>query len=475
MMKNSDLMISVSGVRGIVGQSLTPELLVRLGHAFGTYLRSGKVIVGRDTRASGEMARLAVLSGLIASGCRVLDIGICATPTATLMIEHHNAAGGVMVTASHNPIEWNALKFFRADGIYLNADESRDLLNLYYSGQFAHARWDELQPVETLRHSDARHVERVLSILDRGLIRSKKFKIALDCVNGAGCGIGERLLRELGCRVEMIHCTPDGRFPHKPEPVTDNLRSLCDFVRSVGADAGFATDPDADRVALVDQRGVALGEEAGLALCAQHVLSSATSKAPVVINLSTSRMTEEVALQAGHEVVRTPAGEVNVAEKMKELNAVFGGEGNGGIIAPRVHCGRDSIVGIGLALEYMARSGKTMRQLAASLPPYFMVKTKLDLPPGKSREIIHRLSADASDARIDTRDGLRLEWDDCWVQLRASNTEPIMRILAEARTPQAAQSLVDAFKARIEALQNLSAEKHRSKRRNKSSLLCRAI
>lgn len=463
----SDLMISVSGVRGIVGKSLTPELLVRLGHAFGTYLHSGRVVVGRDTRVSGEMAKHAVLSGLLASGCRVLDIGVCATPTATLMIEHHKADGGVMVTASHNPIEWNALKFFRADGVYLNAEESRDLLNLYYSGQFNSATWDELRAIEHPEYSEELHVARVLSILDVDLIRSKKFRVALDCCNGAGSGIAPKLLAELGCNIEKIHCKPDGLFPHKPEPVTANLKDLCSFVQERRADVGFATDPDADRVAIVDGGGTSLGEEAGLALCTRYVLSRAAHPAPVVINMSTSRMTEDVALAAKCEVIRTPAGEVNVAEKMKEAGAIFGGEGNGGIIDPRIHYGRDSIIGIGLALEAMARSGQTMRQLAASLPAYHMVKTKIDADPHQNRAALRRLKSDFAGARVDTRDGLRLDWEDRWVQLRVSNTEPIMRIIAEARTEEIARQLVDEFTAKVTACQSPKrlSQRRRSERR----------
>jgi len=396
------------------------------------------------------MAKHAVLSGLLAGGCRVIDIGVCATPTATLMIEHLRADGGIMVTASHNPIEWNALKFFRADGMYLNAEESRDLMNLYYSGQFTSAGWDELKAVQRREDAEDLHVQKVLTILDRDLIRSKNFKIALDCCNGAGSGISQKLLNALGCEVVKIHCTPDGYFPHKPEPVTANLKDLCKFVKESGADVGFATDPDADRVAIVDETGTSIGEETGLALCTRFVLSQAKgTKRPVVLNMSTSRMTEDVALEAGCEVVRTPAGEVNVAEKMKELGAIFGGEGNGGIIDPRIHCGRDSIIGMGLALEAMARSGLSMGTLVSTLPQYHMVKTKIECPPALGRTRVRALRAQAEGARVDTRDGLRLDWPDAWVQLRASNTEPILRIIAEARTEQRAKELVEEYTTRI--------------------------
>ncbi len=448
--KTSDLMISISGVRGIVGRSLTPELLVRLGEAFGTYMHSGRVVVGRDTRVSGEMVKCAVFSGLLSTGCSIIDVGVVATPTATLMIEQLHADGGVVISASHNPVEWNALKFFRADGVYLNADEGRDLLNIYYSGDFVRKPWDALKTIELVPDAEAHHVDTVLSILDVPLIKSKKFRVALDCCNGAGVGVSLRLLRALGCQVEPIHCTPDGLFPHTPEPNFINLQDLCRFTKERGADIGFATDPDADRIAVVSEDGEFLGEELSLALAAQYVLSRTTNRSgPVVINMSTSRVSEDVARAAGCEVVRTAVGEVNVAEKMEELKAIIGGEGNGGVMDPRIHYGRDAIVGMGLILESMARSGKRCSQLANALPKYHMIKTKIDCPAAKSREMIRTLKADAQSARANTEDGLRLDWDDRWVHLRASNTEPVMRIIAEARTQEAAQALVDEYTAHI--------------------------
>ena len=444
--KTSDLMISISGVRGIVGRSLTPELLVRLGEAFGTYMHSGRVVVGRDTRVSGEMVKCAVFSGLLSTGCSIIDVGVVATPTATLMIEQLKADGGVVISASHNPVEWNALKFFRSDGIYLNADEGRDLLNIYYSGDFVRKAWDALKTIEVVSDAEAHHVDTVLSILDVPLIKGRKFRVALDCCNGAGVGVSLRLLRALGCSVEPIHCTPDGLFPHTPEPNFINLQDLCRFTKERSADVGFATDPDADRIAVVSEDGDFLGEELSLALAAQYVLSRNTDRGgPVVINMSTSRVSEDVARAAGCEVVRTAVGEVNVAERMKDLKAIIGGEGNGGVMDPRIHYGRDAIVGMGLILESMARSGKKCSQLAAALPKYHMIKTKIDCPAARSREVIRTLKAEAASARANVEDGLRLDWDDRWVHLRASNTEPVMRIIAEARTAEAAQALVDEY------------------------------
>jgi len=446
----NDLMISISGVRGIVGKSLTPELLVRLGEAFGTYMHSGRIVVGRDTRVSGEMVKCAVFSGLLATGCSIVDVGVVATPTATLMIEELKADGGVVISASHNPVEWNALKFFRADGVYLNADEGRDLLNIYYSGDFVRKAWDALKTIEVVSDAEAHHVDKVLSILDVPLIKSKKFRVALDCCNGAGVGVSLRLLRALGCSVEPIHCTPDGLFPHTPEPNFVNLQDLCRFTREREADIGFATDPDADRIAVVSENGDFLGEELSLALATQYVLSRTTErKRPVVINMSTSRASEDVARAAGCEVIRTAVGEVNVAEKMEEVNAIIGGEGNGGVMDPRIHYGRDAIVGMGLILEFMARSGKSCSQLAAAVPQYAMLKTKIDCPAARSREVIRTLKSEAQSARANVEDGLRLDWDDRWVHLRASNTEPVMRIIAEARTKEAAQALVDDYTERV--------------------------
>lgn len=443
----NDLMISISGVRGIVGKSLTPELLSRLGQAFGTYMESGRVVVGRDTRVSGEMVKHSVFGGLLSTGCTILDIGVVSTPTATLMIEELKADGGIVISASHNPVEWNALKFFRADGVYLNAAEGRDLLNIYYGGDFTKKPWDGLRPVECVPDAETHHVEKVLSILDVEAIKKRKFRVALDCCNGAGVGVSLRLLQELGCTVEPIHCTPDGLFPHTPEPNFDNLQDLCRFTRERKVDVGFATDPDADRIAVVSEKGDFLGEELSLALAAQHVLAKAPKDngRAVVINMSTSSVTEDVARAAGYDVVRTPVGEVNVAERMEDLKAAIGGEGNGGVIDPRVHYGRDAIVGMGLVLEHLAGTGKPLSAVAGALPHWHMIKTKIEVPTARAREVLRRLQREAKAERVSTEDGLRLDWSDRWVHLRASNTEPVMRIIAEARKETDAKGLIETY------------------------------
>ena len=418
-------------------------------------MRSGRVVVGRDTRVSGEMVKCAVFSGLLSAGCAILDVGVVSTPTATLMIEHLKADGGVVISASHNPVEWNALKFFRADGLYLNADEGRDLLNIYYGGDFMRVKWNGLMPVESVPDAEAHHVDRVLAILDADRIRAKKFRVALDCCNGAGVGVSLRLLRALGCQVEPIHCTPDGLFPHTPEPNFINLQDLCRFTKECGADIGFATDPDADRIAVVSETGEFLGEELSLALATRHMLPRLNAKKKqVVVNMSTSRVIEDIAAAAGAEVIRTAVGEINVAERMKDVKAVFGGEGNGGVMDPRVHCGRDAIVGMGLMLEYLTCAEKPVSQLAAELPAWYMLKTKLEIPTAQSREIIRRLKAETPSARVNIEDGLRLDWDDGWVHLRASNTEPVLRVIAEGRTPEAAEKLVQEYTDLIQKMRN---------------------
>jgi len=442
------LMVGISGVRGIVGESLTPEFLSRLGQAYGTYVRAGRVVVGRDARVSGEMVKHAVFGGLLSAGCSIVDIGVCATPTATLMIEELRADGGIVISASHNPAEWNGLKFFRRDGIYLNAEQGRELLDIYYQGDYLRTKWDGFKAVETNSDAERVHVERVLANIDAEAVRAAKLRVALDCCNGAGVGVTDKLLAALGCRVERIHCTPDGLFPHDPEPTFENLADLVDCVRRSGVDVGFAQDPDADRLAVVSEDGSFLSEEYTLALVVDYVLP--TRPGPVVTNMSTSMMIDRIAERHRCRVIRVPVGEVNVAEAMKEHGSPIGGEGNGGVIDSRVHYGRDSLVGIALVLEAMAKTGRKVSELVAALPRYHMLKTRIECPRAYAREILKRLQAEHEGA--DTTDGLKIQWPDAWVHLRPSNTEPILRIIAEAATPERTRELVETFKAKIRKL-----------------------
>jgi len=443
----SSLMIGVSGVRGIVGESLTPELLIRLGQAFGTYVMGGPVVVGRDTRVTGEMVKHSVFGGLLSTGCSIVDVGVCATPTTTLMIEELGAAGGIVISASHNPAEWNALKFFRSDGFYLNDEEGRNLLDIYYQGDFTKARFDGFHDVTTNGEAQERHVKRALELVDVGTIRQCGFSVALDCCNGAGVAITRMFLEELGCKIHPLHCTPDGLFPHDPEPTFVNLQDICDYVRDNEVDVGFAVDPDADRVAIIGEDGAFIGEEYTLGLATDYHLRR--MKGPVVTNVSTTRAIDDIAHAHGCECSRTPVGEVNVATRMKQLSSPIGGEGNGGVIDPRLHYGRDAIVGIGMTLEYMAISGRRVTELASKLPRYHMLKSKVDCHKSYSHEIVRRLATEGEGDRTDLTDGLKIEWADSWVHLRASNTEPVMRIIAEAKTEQAVGELVGRYGEKV--------------------------
>jgi phosphomannomutase len=400
------------------------------------------------------MVKHALLGGLLASGCEVLDVGVVATPTATLMIEQLNADGGVVITASHNPIEWNALKFFRPDGIYLNDQDGRELLTIWGTGDFVRVGQEGLKPVRIIEDAEDYHVERVLELIDVDLVRSKKFRVAVDCCNGAGVDVTLRLLKALNCEVTQIHCTPDGNFPHYPEPVFVNLGDLCERMSVGDHDVGVALDPDADRVAFVDETGAFIGEELSLALTLRDRLSQG-ARGPVVVNMSTSRVNEDLAREYGCEFVRTAVGEVNVADTMKDIGAAFGGEGNGGVIDPRLHYGRDSQVGIALLLEAMARNEKSLSKLRADLPEYHMIKLKAECPGGDARQILRELIAEAnalSDVTVNLEDGLRIDWPDRWVHLRPSNTEPIFRVIAEAKTAAEAESLARDYEKRVQAL-----------------------
>lgn len=462
------LMISISGVRGIIGESLTPELVMRMGEAFGTCVggpegREGPatVVVGRDTRVSGEMVKHSVLAGLLSTGCAIVDLGVVTTPTAAIMIEELGADGGVVVSASHNPIEWNALKFFGSDGGYLDAEGGRQLLDLYYQGEFRRARWHQIREVRADERAGGIHLAKVLGIIDVEAVRAKRFRVALDSCNGAGVEITTKLLEELGCELKRIHCTPDGLFPHDPEPKFVNLQDLCKLAAESDVDVAFAQDPDADRLAVLDETGRFTGEEYTLALAADYVLACGDGDGgdrKVVVNTSTSRATEEVAARHGATCERVPVGEVNVAVRMREIGAVIGGEGNGGVIDPRVHYGRDSLVGIALILEHMARSGRKLSELVAGLPRYCIEKTKVELPRAEITRVLARLAAEAGPdlesgrARADILDGLRLDWDDHWVHVRPSNTEPVVRIIAEAADAGRAGEVAEAYAERVRKL-----------------------
>lgn len=444
-----ELMVSVSGVRGRVAEALTPEIVARFTAAYGSYLRSQRgrrpqVIVGRDSRTSGPMFVRAVVSALQSVGCDVREVGIAPTPTCLYAIRHFKADGAIVVTASHNPVEWNALKFASWEGMFLDAEQAPRMREFLPEEKIYRAKWDELGTVDVDNDAVSRHLDAVLAIpyLDIAALKRRRFKVALDCVHGAGAVLLPRLLEALGCEVHLIGGTPDGRFPREPEPVAANLGDLERLVREVGADIGLATDPDADRLSLVSNEGRAIGEDFTLAFASQLVLRH--RKGPVVTNLSTSRVLEDVAAQAGVPLVRAAVGEINVARRMEAENAVIGGEGNGGVILPDVHLTRDSAVATSLVLQLLLESDKSVAQLVKEQTPYVIVKDKLPRDAGSLEDAFARLESRLNAPEADRQDGLRLSWPEerRWLHLRASGTEPILRIIAEAPDEQGARELV---------------------------------
>ena len=441
------LMVGVSGVRGIVGKDLTEDVVTRYATAFGLWARERKplVVVGRDARKSGPAFEAAVVAGLASVGCDVVKVGLAPTPTIQLAVEHHRAGGGIAITASHNPIEWNALKFIGPDGVFLDGADGTRVQKLAVEGVEGRGRAGK---VETDNGAVARHLDRVLRLpgLAVAEIRAKQVRVALDAVRGAGGPIMRALLERLGCEVAGIHLETDGEFPRAPEPVPENLGELAGLVRRSGADLGFAVDPDGDRLAIVDERGEPIGEDYTLAFAVRAVLGgehgTGNGNRVVVCNLSTSLVVEDAARECGAEVVRTPVGEAHVARAILRLAAVIGGEGNGGVIYPALHVGRDAPVAAALALEWLARTGRPVSALVAAAPRYTIVKAKL--PRGPALEPVYAaLRRRYADASADAQDGLRLAWGDRWLHVRPSNTEPIIRLIAEAPTRAEAERLVD--------------------------------
>src|SRR6266566_5233745 len=449
------LMISVSGVRGLVGTDLTPEVVARWAAAFGTWARDGKrpsgrraarpsIVLGRDARTSGPMFAGAATAGLNSVGCQVIDVGLVATPTVQLAVEHHRAAGGIMLTASHNPIEWNALKFVGPDGIFLDTAAGTRVRELAAGDALPRANYDVIGAVEADADAIARHLARVLALrgVDVKAIRRRRFRVALDTVRGAGGAVMPELLERLGCRVNPINLKTDGLFPRPPEPVPENLKALGALVRRKKADIGIAVD----RLAIVDENGRAIGEDYTLAFAIRAVRPS--GRQTVVCNLSTSLVVEDAAKEFGATVVRAPVGEAHVARKIIQLKPVLGGEGNGGVMYPALHVGRDAPVAGALVLSLLARERTTVSELVARGPRYTIVKAKLELgarsrEPGKLDQVYAELRRRFPDAAADTQDGLRLAWPDRWLHVRPSGTEPIIRLIAEAPTSADAERLIE--------------------------------
>src|SRR2546422_451070 len=461
------LMVGVSGVRGIVGKALTADVVTRWARGFGLWLREGtsaggpgpgaSVVIGRDARTSGPVFAAAVTAGLESVGCDVIEIGLVPTPTVQLAVEHHRAGGGIAITASHNPIEWNALKFIGPDGIFLDRTDGARVHELARKDGGAGGRTGEVSRDEG---AVERHLQAVLALpaVDVERIQTRRFTVALDAVRGAGGPVMRALLESLGCEVAGINLETDGHFPRAPEPVPENLGGLSTLVTRAGAALGIAVDPDVDRLAVVDETGGPIGEDYTLAFAVRAVLGGPNPQSPsarsavrpsVVCNLSTSLVVEDAARECGAEVVRTPVGEVHVARAIVRLGAVIGGEGNGGVMYPALHAGRDAPVAAALLLTLLARDGRRVSELVAAAPRYAIVKAKVERGTRNAErgleDVYAALRSRFPEASADTQDGLRLAWRDRWLHVRPSNTEPIIRLIAEAPSGAGggAQELVD--------------------------------
>jgi len=444
------LIISISGVRGIVGENLNASVAVEYGCGFGTFLKDAKagsgerlsVCIGRDSRPSGQMLKSALTAGLNAVGIDVLDLGIVTTAGVGIMVRQLGCAGGAVITASHNPVQYNGIKLLLDNGVAPPADAAEQIKQYFFDKHFAVVDSLNCGRVTSEGSTDGVHIGKVLATVDKGTIGARRFRVALDSVNGAGGRVTKKMLAEPGCVVSAINDEPTGLFARGPEPVAENLGQLCEVVKRERCDVGFALDPDADRLAIVDETGKCIGEEYTLALAAKYIFSKKTGSAAT--NLSTSRMLDDIAKEAGGRVYRTAVGEANVAAAMLEHNCIIGGEGNGGVIDLRVGPVRDSLVGIALILQLMAETGKTISQLVGEIGGYYMSKDKFAADREQAQQILDSAKEAFADAKLDTTDGCRFDFDDGWLHLRASNTEPVMRVIVEAKDRGTAQKYIDA-------------------------------
>jgi len=437
-------------MRGLVGENLTDSVAHDYGCAFGTFLKKScaakaeklLVCIGRDSRSSGPMLKSAVAAGLCDTGLGVIDLAIATTPSVGVMVQQLDCSGGVVITASHNPIQYNGIKLLLANSIAPSPEEAKRIRQLFLDRKFSLADSHNRGKLTSNEQADEVHISKVLSIVDKGMIAAKRFRVVLDSVNGAGGQVTKKLLAELGCEVVAINDEPTGLFAHTPEPTAENLTGLCEAVKNEKAQIGFGQDPDADRLAIVDENGTYIGEEYTLALAAKYIFSKKSGNAAT--NLSTSRMIDDIAAKAGGRVFRTPVGEANVAAAMLEHNCIIGGEGNGGVIDLRVSPIRDSLVGIALILQLMAETGKTVGRLSREIGGYYMTKDKFTADKLQAQRILDAAKRCFTDAKLDTTDGCRFDFDNGWLHLRVSNTEPVMRVIVEAKNQSIAQKYIDA-------------------------------
>lgn len=445
------LKISISGVRGLVPETLTTEVCLDFAKAFGAYLlekspqTSPEIVVGCDPRSSSESIKKIVFSGLLSCGCNVIDLGICPTPTLGIMVRKVKAAGGIMITASHNPLPWNGLKFIRSDGIFLNENQANRLIEIYQAKDFKAGKPGSI--ISNPSGIDI-HIENILKAIDARAIQRRSFTVAVDCCNGAGSEASIRLLKKLGCKIEPLNCDLSQPFPHPPEPISENLSQLCSIVKSKNAEVGFAFDSDADRLAIVSEDGKAIGEELSLALAVKFVLNKHRNGSPknkiVITNLSTTRAIDDIVRDFGGNLIRTKIGEVHVAEELKKLNGLIGGEGNGGVIYPPLGFNRDALAALALILNLMARSGKKISELVSKIPSYHMIKKKFKCHSrDEAQEFIERIKEEFRGKDLILTDGVKVILPSGWVHVRASNTEPVIRVIAEGKQKKEVENLIN--------------------------------
>src|SRR6266852_5523180 len=443
------LKIGITGVRGIVGETFTPEVAVGFSQAFGTYLDGGRILVCRDTRASGPMVRAAVLAGLLAAGCEVIDLGICPTPSLQLAVTWLKADGGIAITAGHNPSQWNALKFVRGDGLYLNPTQAEELLDIFHQGEFDKATWDKIEPAIKYEDAIEHHLELLNQAFDVETIKARRLKVAVDCCNGACSRLIPRWLAELGCEVLAINDDSSATFPHQPEPTPETMAQLSAVVKAGHADIGFAHDADGERLGIVTELGEPLSEELTLALATRIRLEQ--SAGAIVTNVSTTGAIEKVAARYGGSVVRTQVGQTYISEAMLEHNAVLGGEGSGGVTVPQVHLTHDSAAAVGLILEGLARSGQRVSDIIEQLPRLFMLKHNLAVEPNRLYSVLQdfRVAIVREQLSYYLKDCIRVDLPLGWIHVRASNTESMIRVIVEAEDETKARCLLDWVRDRL--------------------------
>ena len=456
------LIKSISGIRGTIGgtttDNLTPVDIVAFASAYGSWLRdnvtngSNKVVVGRDARLSGDMVSSLVMQTLVALGFKVVNIGLATTPTTEIAVTEEHADGGVIITASHNPKQWNALKLLNNKGEFLNAQEGNDVLKRAEASKFTFADIDSIGSIEINNTYNSKHIEKVLALplVDVDAIKKANFSVAIDCVNSVGGIILPELLEKLGVKnVLQLNCEATGKFAHTPEPIPENLVETAAAIRTNKVDVGFVVDPDVDRLAIINEDGTMFGEEYTLVSVADYILQHTPGN--TVSNLSSTRALSDVTRKYGKEYNAAAVGEVNVVTKMKETNAVIGGEGNGGVIYPEIHYGRDALVGIALFLSLLAKSGKKCSELRKTYPEYVISKNKIQLTPDTNVDaILANIAETYKNEKVNTIDGVKIDFAQGWVHLRKSNTEPIIRIYAESSTMDAANALAQEIMNKIQ-------------------------